>query len=86
MTRVGGYDEILPEPSGNPSGSALGISSSRHNTVTVSCLSAGLDAEPSTIPCLDIFKFDLFYWTADWSNMKNKNIKAFKDFPQVYNT
>ena len=47
MTRVGVYDEILPEPSGNPSGSALGISfglkqyfivypSSRHNTVTAS--------------------------------------------------
>ena len=46
MTRVGVYDEISPEPSGNPSGSALRISlglrryfivypSSRHNTVTV---------------------------------------------------
>ena len=46
MTRVGGYNEILPEPSGNPLGSALGIScglrqyfivypSSRHNTVTI---------------------------------------------------
>ena len=47
MTQVGVYDEILPEPSGNPSGSALGITlglrqyfivypSSRHNTVTIS--------------------------------------------------
>ena len=46
VTRVGVYDKISPEPSGNPSGSALGISlglrryfivypSSRHNTVTV---------------------------------------------------
>ena len=46
VTRVRVYDEILPEPSGNPSGSVLGISfglrqyfivypSSRHNTVTV---------------------------------------------------
>ena len=46
VTWVGGYDEILPEPSGNPSGSALGIflrlrqyfiinPSSRHNTVTI---------------------------------------------------
>ena len=45
VTWVGGYDEILPETSGNPSGSALRISlglrqyfivhpSSRHNTVT----------------------------------------------------
>ena len=46
VTRVGVYDEISPEPSGNPSGSALRISlglrryfivypSSRHNTVTI---------------------------------------------------
>ena len=46
MNRVGIYSEIKPEPSGNPSGSALGISlwlilyftvhpSSRHNTDTV---------------------------------------------------
>ena len=46
VTQVGVYNEILPEPSGNPSGSALKISlrlrqyfivypSSRHNTVTV---------------------------------------------------
>ena len=48
MTEVGVY-EILPEPEGNPAGSALGISfglrqyfivypSSRHNTVTVQYL------------------------------------------------
>ena len=46
VTRVRVYNEILPEPSANPWGSALGISlrlrqyfivylSSRHNTVTV---------------------------------------------------
>ena len=46
VTRVGVYDEISPEPSGNTSGSALGIalglrryfivySSSCHNTVTL---------------------------------------------------
>ena len=46
VTRVGVYDEILPEPSGNPFGSALRISlgvrqyfmvypSFRHNTVTI---------------------------------------------------
>ena len=48
MIQVGIYGEKLPEPSGNPSGSALGISlvlrlyfsvypSSRHNTDTVQC-------------------------------------------------
>ena len=46
LMRGGVYDEISPEPSGNPSGSAIGVSlglrryfivypSSRHNTVTL---------------------------------------------------
>ena len=34
VTQVGVYDEILPEPEGNPEGKVRGISS-RRNTVTI---------------------------------------------------
>ena len=56
VTRIGVYNEISPEPSGNPSVSGLGISLglrryfiiypySRHNTVTVFGYKAQLDVQ-----------------------------------------
>ena len=51
VTWSGVYDEILPEPSGNPSGSALGrrqyfivYPSSRHNTVIVEFMNSSVES------------------------------------------